>query len=734
MNIHKFKPIATREFFDLVKPVRAPTPVKLTFDELFEDRSKIDFRESPHARPIKSPSPKIDENKTFYFEESGLSNPLDKCGMLRVGKDYIILDYYDQPIKILNTKVSFSPKDKVYKWVIGFEYITNKELEKLCEEVANTLSESESDSENENDFELFNLDKEKWEYSIEEISWKKYKEELTYRQHIERKKKIKKFLENIRQRNMFSLKEDADDISSIREYNEIFDNSDKETLEIQKGITKKWAEIEKEKKTRKEDLNFPSIGPSLSPKINSKKSFIFDFKNTKKRKLDVFTGEYYQEIPKQTFSSVRKENELQDISCSSRKMEVFNFDDYRDQNLIENIKKQLLKKEEEENFKKTLSIQTNEEIEDSDIELDPEVYFYSTKKDLSPEEKEIWKKREEEQKILEEQKKDKNRIRRIAKQKAKEELWIQNQKEALAKSVSYQFSRDINFKEREREKIYNTLCFSYFDPNIKNTCGDNCRFAHDLDEFVPQVCNFNENCTRLFDLNKPCTYIHNSENKEQYIQRINNIRKGIFNLVLHQKKEEKPKHNLIEHKNSFDILSEEVANISLESSQHCKRSKACNNYKSCTKESCDYAHTLEEYQPTECNYGDSCKKKIKCKHLHPRETKEEIAKRLMLFGLGDEENEQERKKGFEILADKDAISKIAQNNKRSKFCNIFLEKGNCYRKACNYAHSIKEFAPIPCVFKEGCKRIYKKGDVCPYIHPGETIENYLNRNNITISI
>lgn len=725
MNMHKFKPIATREYFDLIKPARAPTPVKLTFDELFEDRSKIDFRVSPHARPVRSPSPKIGENKTFYFEENGLSNPLDKCGMLRVGKDYIILDYYEQPIKILNTKVSFSSKDKVYKWIIEFEYISNEELEKLCEEVANTLSESDYDSESENDFELFNLDKEKWEYSIQEISWKKYKEELRYRQHRERKKKIKKFLEDIRHRNV-SYQDKYED--------ENFDNSDKETLEIQKGITKKWAEIENEKKSKNEDQNFPSFFNTPSPKMTPRKSFIFDFKNNKKRKLDVFTGEYYHENQRLTPSYLRNDDEFQS-SSSSKKMEVLNLDEFRDQNFIENVKKQVLKKEEEEKekYERKLCIQTDEEVENSDIELDPEVYYYSTKKDLSPEEKEIWKKREEEQRILEEQKKEKNRLRRIAKQKAKEEAWINNQKEALAKNFAYQFSREINFKEREKEKVYNTLCFSYFDPNIKNTCGDNCRFAHDLDEFVPQVCTFNENCTRLFDLNKPCTYIHSSENKEQYIQRINNIRKGIFNLVLNQKKEEKPKESLIEHKNSFDILSEEVANISLESSQNCKRSKACNNYKSCCKESCDYAHTLEEYQPTECNYGEGCKKKIKCKHLHPGETKEEIAKRLMLFGLGDERSEQERKKGFEILADKEEISKIAQNNKRSKFCNIFLEKGNCYRKACNYAHSIKEFAPIPCVFKESCKRMYKKGDVCPYIHPGETIENYLTRNNINLT-
>lgn len=51
----------------------------------------------------------------------------------------------------------------------------------------------------------------------------------------------------------------------------------------------------------------------------------------------------------------------------------------------------------------------------------------------------------------------------------------------------------------------------------------------------------------------------------------------------------------------------------------------------CYRETCDYAHSLEEYRILPCAFGYSCRYRHKtCKFLHPRETKDDFFARTRL--------------------------------------------------------------------------------------------------------
>jgi hypothetical protein len=50
--------------------------------------------------------------------------------------------------------------------------------------------------------------------------------------------------------------------------------------------------------------------------------------------------------------------------------------------------------------------------------------------------------------------------------------------------------------------------------------GEQCRFAHTIDELTPKVCDFGEACKFLHSKDKPCSYIHSFETKLEYCQRL----------------------------------------------------------------------------------------------------------------------------------------------------------------------------------------------------------------------
>lgn len=80
---------------------------------------------------------------------------------------------------------------------------------------------------------------------------------------------------------------------------------------------------------------------------------------------------------------------------------------------------------------------------------------------------------------------------------------------------------------------------------------------------------------------------------------------------------------------------------------------------------------------------------------------------------------KKRNEGFYILANKMNISK---HLKKTKFCNIFIQEGECNRSICNFAHSMEEYNFPSCAFGDKCK-VYK----CKFKHPFEKIDDYKKR-------
>lgn len=83
------------------------------------------------------------------------------------------------------------------------------------------------------------------------------------------------------------------------------------------------------------------------------------------------------------------------------------------------------------------------------------------------------------------------------------------------------------------------------------------------------------------------------------------------------------------------------------------------------------------------------------------------------------EDLKKRNEGFYILANKMNISK---HLKKTKFCNIFIQEGECNRKICNFAHSMEEYNFPSCAFGDNCKV-----DKCRFKHPFENTDEYKKR-------
>jgi hypothetical protein len=81
--------------------------------------------------------------------------------------------------------------------------------------------------------------------------------------------------------------------------------------------------------------------------------------------------------------------------------------------------------------------------------------------------------------------------------------------------------------------------------------------------------------------------------------------------------------------------------------------------------------------------------------------------------------------GFSLLSNRENVTRYL---KKTKFCQIMIDKGECHREVCNFAHSVNEIVFPDCAFKENCK----KQDRCLFKHPHETIEEYKSRIHFTV--
>ena len=90
------------------------------------------------------------------------------------------------------------------------------------------------------------------------------------------------------------------------------------------------------------------------------------------------------------------------------------------------------------------------------------------------------------------------------------------------------------------------------------------------------------------------------------------------------------------------------------------------------------------------------------------------------------ENEKIRTKAFHILQNKKLMSVNLKNTKLCKF------GAKCERKICNFAHSLDELKPAKCIFGLACNFQDSKTKVCGFIHPNETITDFVVRTGLKI--
>ena len=84
-----------------------------------------------------------------------------------------------------------------------------------------------------------------------------------------------------------------------------------------------------------------------------------------------------------------------------------------------------------------------------------------------------------------------------------------------------------------------------------------------------------------------------------------------------------------------------------------------------------------------------------------------------------------RNTGFSLLSNRENVTRYL---KKTKFCQVLINKGECKREVCNFAHSINEIVFPDCAFGENCK----KKEKCACKHPHETEDSYKFRIGFTI--
>jgi hypothetical protein len=103
------------------------------------------------------------------------------------------------------------------------------------------------------------------------------------------------------------------------------------------------------------------------------------------------------------------------------------------------------------------------------------------------------------------------------------------------------------------------------------------------------------------------------------------------------------------------------------------------------------------------------------------------------------DQDEERSKVFELLADKEALQKRLT---KTRMCNsVDTDKPCLHGENCRFAHSLDELVISDCFFEDRCRfvkiqkgRVYNKGDgckCCPHKHPQETIEEFYSRTGLT---
>tara|TARA_Y100000996_G_scaffold318578_1_gene254699 strand:+ start:664 stop:1125 length:462 start_codon:yes stop_codon:yes gene_type:complete len=89
-------------------------------------------------------------------------------------------------------------------------------------------------------------------------------------------------------------------------------------------------------------------------------------------------------------------------------------------------------------------------------------------------------------------------------------------------------------------------------------------------------------------------------------------------------------------------------------------------------------------------------------------------------------NEKIRTKAFYILQNKKLMSNNLKNTKLCKFGK------NCQRSICHFAHSLEDLKPAQCIFGNACNFQKSKTKICGFIHPNETIDQFIERTGLEL--
>ena len=80
----------------------------------------------------------------------------------------------------------------------------------------------------------------------------------------------------------------------------------------------------------------------------------------------------------------------------------------------------------------------------------------------------------------------------------------------------------------------------------------------------------------------------------------------------------------------------------------------------------------------------------------------------------------------DIDSDSDELEEKINPNMYTMMCKNILERGECKRGKCTFAHTIDQLRPVKCKYDHKC--VNKK---CTFIHSKETKEQYFKRLNIS---
>ena len=333
------------------------------------------------------------------------------------------------------------------------------------------------------------------------------------------------------------------------------------------------------------------------------------------------------------------------------------------------------------------------------------------------------------------------------------------------------------------------MCSTY---GTKQTCrhGNECKFAHSIEELTPSECFFGNKCQFIVSTGRKCDHIHPQENKIAYCKRIGikMPKKPVAKKQSHPIIEttsnndqiiitiklpsltiwNKPPNILREYVNETpSITCEDIPTVedkrseALEKLKSAKdkistKSQMCSSFgskKACKHGSkCRFAHTIEELTPSSCFFGEQCQfihsPDKKCMHIHGCEDKNEYCSRVGIKIIShstqkntslkkyypppspiiEELNDVEDKRSEALEKLKSAKDKITT---KSQMCSSFETNHQCkHGSKCRFAHTIEELTPSSCFFGEQCQFINSSAKKCMHIHDCEDKNEYCNRVGI----